>query len=129
MDPARRFGGAAASRHDIRATLNHIAGYAELLRADAELAGRASFASRCEALREAAFSLVASFSSLMADEPPGPEAEAGIAAGLRSSLDALVEEVEGLVPLAGEDAGAKSDLDRILAAARQAIASLPAPSR
>jgi signal transduction histidine kinase len=128
MSLARRCGDAAASRHDIRAKLNHIAGYSELLRSDAEASGCADLVARYEAVRETAFSLVGPLMSLKADEPPERERGERIAADLRGAIRALIAEVEDVKLRAGVDFAAAADIDRILAAANEVLDAVPESS-
>ena len=125
MGRSERSGEAAAARHDLRAKLNHIAGYSEFLRSGSAAAGDPVLAGRCESLREAAFALVGPLTRLLADEPPEPAEARRIASEIAGILDEAEAEARRIEAAVAGDPGASADAARIVAAIGQVRSALP----
>ena len=119
---------AAAARHDLRTRLNHIVGFGDILKVDAEEAGRPELAALFGSIRESALSLRDPLLSLMADDPPQGEARERIEQSAYGALFNLVGTAQEAKGRASNEKGLSEDIGRILEAANAVLELLARPS-
>ena len=112
--------GLAAIRHELRAPLNHVIGYVEMLLERRELPR--NFSDKLTLIHKAGRRLLRALSGLFDEDVPDPgDARTKICRDLRAPVTQMIEHAESLIEEAGTlgIANVAADLQQILVAARQ----------